>query len=139
LAGNLSSGIEPVFSRRQRRRVRLPGNGEETLAAEDPALRLWRQRRGPGGEPPAFVDAHGVAADEHLAMQAAVQPYVDNAVSKTVNVPESVDFREFERLYRRAHELGLKGCTIFRPNPVTGAILARGETEGEGDGCCGAD
>jgi ribonucleoside-diphosphate reductase alpha chain len=72
-------------------------------------------------------------------MQAAVQPYVDSAVSKTINVPESIDFGDFERLYRSAYDLGLKGCTIFRPNRVTGSVLSREETEGEGDGCCCSD
>jgi ribonucleoside-diphosphate reductase alpha chain len=139
LADNVSSGIEPVFAPRQRRRVRLPGDGEETYGAEDPALALWRSRGGQPGEPPAFVDAYGIGAEQHLAMQAAVQPYVDSAVSKTINVPESMDFAGFERLYRSAYDLGLKGCTIFRPNRVTGAVLTRQETQGEGDGCCCSD
>jgi ribonucleoside-diphosphate reductase alpha chain len=142
LAGNVSSGIEPVFARVQRRRVRLTGGGEADYVTEDAALRFWRIGLGKAGAPPAFVDAYAVAAEDHLAMQAAVQPYVDNAVSKTINVPESTRFAELDWLYRRAYELGLKGCTVFRPNPVTGAVLAR---PGEGcppdrqRPCCGAE
>ena len=141
LADNLSSGIEPVFAPRQQRRVRLPDGRAATYAADDPALVLWRSGGRGTDMPPAFVDAHRVAPEDHLAMQAAVQPFVDNAVSKTVNVPEAIDFADFERLYRRAYELGLKGCTIFRPNPVTGAVLVRGEAGRPADGgaaCCGA-
>jgi ribonucleoside-diphosphate reductase alpha chain len=56
-------------------------------------------------------------------MQAAVQPFVDNSISKTINVPESLDFSAFQRVYDRAWELGLKGCTTYRPNAVRGAVL----------------
>jgi ribonucleoside-diphosphate reductase alpha chain len=142
LAGNVSSGIEPVFSSTQKRRVRLPGGGEEVFETPDPALSLWRTAFGIEYPPPAFVDAYGVAPEDHLAMQAAVQPYVDNAVSKTVNVPESLAFSDFERLYRRAFELGLKGCTVFRPNTATGAVLCRGDADAELGSllrCCGLD
>ena len=57
-------------------------------------------------------------------MQAAVQPFVDQAISKTINVAEDFPFDEFQELYRQAYRLGLKGCTSYRPNPVTGAILS---------------
>ena len=56
-------------------------------------------------------------------MQAALQPWVDNSISKTINVPRKYDFSAFERIYERAYQMGLKGCTTFRPNPVTGAVL----------------
>lgn len=59
----------------------------------------------------------------HLEMQAVVQRFVDNAISKTINVPAATRFAEFAPLYRLAYEQGLKGCTTFRPNPETGAVL----------------
>ena len=78
--------------------------------------------------PRQFVDANHLSPVAHLDMQAALQPYVDNAISKTINVPENYSFEEFRDLYQLAYVKGLKGCTTFRPNPVTGAVLA---TEGE--------
>ena len=91
--------------------------------------------------PDYFVDALELAPEAHLAMQAALQPFVDNAISKTINVPADFDFEAFRTIYTRAYQLGLKGCTTFRPNPVTGAVLAA-EGEGErpaGPHCCGLD
>jgi ribonucleoside-diphosphate reductase alpha chain len=88
----------------------------------DHALQLWQQH-GLNGKPPALVEAHHVDPLAHLQMQAALQPCVDNAISKTINVAADFPFQNFESLYLQAHALGLKGCTVFRPNPVTGTIL----------------
>jgi len=71
-------------------------------------------------------------------MQAALQPFVDNAISKTINVAADTPFERFADLYRQAHALGLKGCTVFRPNPVTGAILSQSPA-GERVPCCGIE
>jgi ribonucleoside-diphosphate reductase alpha chain len=140
LADNLSSGIEPVFSRVQRRSVRTREGGSERYRVEDHAARLWRERFGSRPGPPAFLAAHEVAPEDHLAMQAAVQPYVDNAISKTINVPAGIAFDSFEQLYRRAYDLGLKGCTTFRPNPVTGEVLSEEVTVPDAtDRCCGLE
>ncbi|HQT26950.1 MAG TPA: hypothetical protein PLK99_10205, partial [Burkholderiales bacterium] len=73
--------------------------------------------------PPHFVTAKDVPPEKQLMMQAALQEHVDNAISKTVNVPEHHDFESFASLYEKAYDLGLKGCTAFRPNPVTGQVL----------------
>jgi len=137
LANNLSGGIEPVFSFRHRRRLRSgPGDPVE-LDLEDYALRLWRlSGRDPRRLPPAFVAAAALPASAHLAMQAALQPYVDNAISKTINVPADLAFDGLRRVYDEAFDLGLKGCTAYRANPVTGAIVAD-RTEGDrGSHCC---
>jgi len=69
------------------------------------------------------VENNRLLPQAHLEMQAAIQPYVDSAISKTINVPEYYSFNEFQTLYQQAYDMGLKGCTTFRPNPVTGAIL----------------
>jgi ribonucleoside-diphosphate reductase alpha chain len=74
-------------------------------------------------------------------MQAALQPQVDNAISKTINVPEDYPFEDFQELYQSAYQLGLKGCTTFRPNPVTGEILGSTADAGQALGkpdvhCC---
>jgi ribonucleoside-diphosphate reductase alpha chain len=124
LANNVSSGIEPVFAFRHSRRV-LDSDGEyERFELEDYALRTWREQGNASGDLPAeFVDARSLPPATHLDMQAALQPCVDSAISKTINVPEDFAFDEFQHLYHAAWKHGLKGCTTFRPNPVSGEIL----------------
>lgn len=122
LAGNVSGGIEPVFDLAYERRVRQADGRREAFRVEDYAWALWR---GQGGGDPSqtFVTAAELPPEAHLAMQASLQPYVDNAISKTVNVPRDYPFEAFRDIYRQAFELGLKGVTVFRPNPVTGEVL----------------
>jgi ribonucleoside-diphosphate reductase alpha chain len=131
-----------VFDFEYRRRVRGPTGEYAWHALTDYALRHWRQTGGEGEPPDCFVDAHQLGPEQHLAMQAAVQPFVDNAISKTINVPEDMDLAAFESLYRQAYGLGLKGCTSFRANPVTGSVLtARPEEQAPKPGgqCCALD
>ncbi len=132
LANNVSSGIEPIFDLHYQRRVREE-SGERTFEVADYAYALWRQTHPDAPLPPAFVTARQLPPEAHLAMQAALQPLVDNAISKTINIPEDFPFDAYRDVYRRAYELGLKGCTTFRPNPITGSVLA---SEGEGVHCC---
>ncbi len=101
----------------------------------------WRRMFGERPAPDCFVDAHGLPPRAHLEMQAALQPFVDNAISKTINVPVDYPFDAFRSLYEEAYQLGLKGCTTFRPNPVTGAVLEPGEESEQpaGPHCCGLD
>ncbi len=75
-------------------------------------------------------------ATTHLAMQAALQPFVDNSISKTINVPEDCPFEEFQKIYDIAYDNGLKGCTVYRPNPVRGAVLSEGSAGAEAPHCC---
>jgi ribonucleoside-diphosphate reductase alpha chain len=137
LANNLSSGIEPVFAAEAERRVLDTDGNYQTHRVVDAACQRWRQQGG-CGLPPAWVEAQQLDPLAHLGMQAALQPYVDNAISKTINVAADIPFGSFEDLYRRAHALGLKGCTLFRPNPVTGAILTR-PPAAEQVHCCGLE
>jgi len=136
LANNVSSGIEPVFAAEAERRVLGMDGRYTTHPVDDYACRLWK-RQGHGGLPPAFVEARQLDPRAHLLMQAALQPYVDNAISKTINVAADLPFEQFENLYREAYALGLKGCTVFRPNPVTGAILS--DTADTATPCCGVE
>jgi ribonucleoside-diphosphate reductase alpha chain len=124
LANNISSGLEPVFDFSFHRKV-LNNEGEyEHFELEDDAFRQWQEQgRAHEALPQYFVHARALAPAAHLEMQAALQPYVDNAISKTINVPQDFTFDDFRNLYWSAYELGLKGCTTFRPNPVTGEIL----------------
>lgn len=125
LANNVSSGIEPVFDFTHSRMV-LNRRGEyDRFVLEDHAMRLFREQGHPVTElPAAFVTARGLPPAAHLAMQAALQPFVDGAISKTVNVPADCDFDDFRGLYQSAFDRGLKGCTTYRPGSIRGAILA---------------
>lgn len=139
LADNVSSGLEPVFAYQFQRRVLERDGSYSQHPLADYAYRLWRRRYGDAPLPPAFVDAHAIDAHTHLAMQAALQPFVDSAISKTINVPEHYDFEAFKGLYQAAYERGLKGCTTFRPNPITGAILEDSGNYEPAPHCCGLE
>ncbi|MFN3918994.1 MAG: adenosylcobalamin-dependent ribonucleoside-diphosphate reductase, partial [Methylohalobius sp.] len=105
LAGNVSSGLEPVFAWRYQRRLQMPDGSCTLLEVEDAAFRLW-QRLKPGQPLPSyFVTATELSPAAHLAMQAALQAHVDSAISKTINVPEEYPFAQFENVYWRAFEL----------------------------------
>jgi len=123
LANNVSSGLEPVFDFSYRRRVQEVDGICREYAVEDYAYRLWHAAHPNETLPAAFINARTLSPEAHIQMQAAVQPYVDNAISKTINIPEDFTFEAFQNIYRHAYDQGLKGCTTFRPNPVTGAVL----------------
>jgi len=126
LANNVSSGLEPVFDFTHRRRLLERDGGYADHQLTDYALRRWQELRGDAPLPTAFVDARALPPRAHLDMQSALQPFVDSAISKTINVPEGFPFDAFQDLYREAYRRGLKGCTTFRPNAVTGAVLEAG-------------
>ncbi len=139
LANNVSSGLEPVFDYGYSRAL-LERDGLMTRhEVEDYAYRLWRTLRGDAPLPESFVQATALDPDAHLDMQAALQPFVDNAISKTINIPEGYPLEAFARIYEKAYARGLKGCTTFRPNPITGAILQPGVLAGPGAPCCGPE
>lgn len=125
LANNISSGIEPVFDFHYQRTLRGSGGEVTRVDLEDYALQRWRQvAGGTATHPPWFSAARELPPEAHLAMQAALQPYVDQAISKTLNLPETIRPDEVASLYLAAYRLGLKGCTLFRPNPIRGSVLA---------------
>ena len=124
-ADNASNGIEPAFSWTYTRKKREPDGTMREYQVEDHAWRLWRAKRGNSAElPPAFVNALEISARDHMAMQAAIQPAICAAISKTVNVPEDYPFEAFETLYMEAWQAGLKGITTYRPNSVLGSVLS---------------
>jgi ribonucleoside-diphosphate reductase alpha chain len=123
LAGNVSSGIEPVFSLSQQRRILERDGGHRTDVLEDYGYGLWRKHAPRTPPPDTLVTMADLTADEHLAMQAAAQAHVDSSISKTINVAADYAFSDFVSVYEKAWALGLKGCTTFRPNAVTGSIL----------------
>ena len=131
IAGNVSSGIEPIFSIRYDRKVLQADGSSRTESVTDYAASLYWQMHGAGAPlPPAFVTADDLAPAAHLLMQAALQQHVDSSISKTINVPESYPFESFKSVYEEAYDLGLKGCTTYRPNAVTGSVLVNTSISG---------
>ena len=125
LAGNVSGGVEPVFDLEYRRRLRRPDGSTQDESVADFAYRVFRSKFGESERlPEAFVTATQLSPRAHLQMQAALQRHVDSSISKTINCPAELPFESFETVYLQAYELGLKGCTTFRPNAVTGAVLS---------------
>jgi ribonucleoside-diphosphate reductase alpha chain len=128
-ADNVSSGLEPVFSFRYVRHVLMPDGSRREEEVADYALRQFHRSHGEGTPlPEYFVDAQSLSPNDHLVMQAAVQKYVDSSISKTINCPEGISFEAFKDVYAQAYDLGCKGCTTYRPNEVTGAVLEVRET-----------
>ncbi len=123
-ADNASNGIEPSFSWVYRRKKREADGRTTEYAVEDHA---WRQYQALGGDvanlPEYFVSALQMSAQSHIAMMQAVQPLVDTAISKTVNVPADCPYDVFSGLYQQAWEAGLKGLATYRPNAILGSVL----------------
>jgi len=124
-ADNVSSGIEPVFAFNYTRKVLQPDGAKREEQISDYALRLFQKMFGADTTlPDYFVTAQTLSPSDHLAVQAAAQPFVDSAISKTINVPASISFEDFAHVYLEAYDLGCKGCTTYRPNDVTGSVLS---------------
>jgi len=124
-ADNASNGIEPPFSWRYTRKKRMADGGTREYAVEDHAWRLYRHLKGADAAlTPAFVTALEMSAQAHEAMVAAVAPFVDTAISKTVNVPADYPYEDFKDLYLAAWRSGLKGLATYRPNAVLGSVLS---------------
>jgi len=147
-ADNASNGIEPAFSWSYTRMKRMPDGSRKAFTVYDHAFRRWRAMQadpqaldaamaeGRKVLPEAFVSAQDMRAEDHLLMVAAVAPFIDAAISKTVNVPVETPIEETASLYQQAWKLGLKGITIYRPNDITGSVLsvtpASGATPADG-------
>jgi ribonucleoside-diphosphate reductase alpha chain len=128
-ADNASNGIEPPFSWMYRRKKREADGSTTDYAVEDHAWRLYRELGGDMAQlPEYFVSALAMPATDHLAMMATVQPFVDTAISKTVNVPAEFPYDDFKDLYRQAWRAQLKGLATYRPNAILGSVLDTGAT-----------
>jgi ribonucleoside-diphosphate reductase alpha chain len=139
-AGNVSSGIEPIFALSYSRKVLQKDGSKREELVEDYAARKWREKYGDTPYPESFVTAQDLEPMDHVLMQAAVQGWVDSSISKTVNLPEDISFESFKEVYSLAYESGCKGCTTYRPNDVTGSVLevkdTPKQTEELEDGAC---
>lgn len=123
-ADNASNGIEPAFSWTYTRKKREADGSRTEYEVHDHAWRVFRAVKGPDAPlPDAFVSALDMAASGHIAMMEAVQPFIDTAISKTVNVPADYPYDDFKSLYLQAWKASLKGLATYRPNSILGAVL----------------
>ncbi|MGR3659634.1 MAG: adenosylcobalamin-dependent ribonucleoside-diphosphate reductase [Paracoccaceae bacterium] len=127
-AGNVSSGIEPVFAYAYTRKVLQKDGSRTEEEVVDYAVQMWRDKFGDKELPDHFVDAQTLPPLDHVRMQAAAQKWVDSSISKTINCPADISFEAFKDVYMEAWDTGCKGCTTYRPNDVTGSILTVSET-----------
>lgn len=130
-AGNVSSGIEPVFAYAYTRKVLQKDGSRSEEEVVDYAVQMWRDKFGDTELPDYFVNAQTLAPADHVKMQAAAQNWIDSSISKTINCPEDISFDAFKDVYLQAYELGCKGCTTYRPNAVTGSVLSVSESSDE--------
>ncbi|WP_147107773.1 adenosylcobalamin-dependent ribonucleoside-diphosphate reductase [Tateyamaria sp. syn59] len=126
-AGNVSSGIEPVFAYAYTRKVLQKDGSRTEEEVVDYAVQMWRDKFGDAELPDYFVNAQTLAPSDHVKMQAAAQKWVDSSISKTINCPEDISFDAFKDVYMQAWDTGCKGCTTYRPNAVTGSVLTVAE------------
>jgi ribonucleoside-diphosphate reductase alpha chain len=124
-ADNASNGIEPAFSWFYTRKKRMMDGTSKDYQVEDHAWRVFKKQGGDVNKlPPAFVSALEISAIDHMKMVAAVAPFIDTSISKTVNVPADYPYEDFKHLYTEAWKAGLKGLATYRPNSVLGSVLS---------------
>ncbi len=127
-AGNVSSGIEPVFAYSYTRKVLQKDGSRTEEEVVDYAVKMYRDKFGADAAlPDYFVNAQTLEPLAHVRMQAAAQKWIDSSISKTINCPEDISFDQFKEVYMAAYDSGCKGCTTYRPNDVTGSVLTVSE------------
>jgi ribonucleoside-diphosphate reductase alpha chain len=140
-AGNISSGIEPIFAHAYDRKVLEKDGSHRVEEVVDYAVAQYRLQSNSNALPSHFVTAQNLTPADHVRMQAAAQKWVDSAISKTVNVPVDISFDDLSDVYMQAWDMGCKGCTTYRPNAVTGSVLtvsddATGADDASEGGAC---
>lgn len=136
LAGNVSSGVEPIYALEAERSIRGAGQASQQVLLRDYAYRTWRAQAGAEAALPEFFEtAAAVSGPAHLAMQASLQPFVDNAISKTITLSPKATAATVDDIFRKAHAAGIKGCTVFRPGSMRGQVIQ----ERDESHCCGVE
>jgi len=120
LAG-CSSSIEPIFAFEFVSKI-LDGEIKDV----HPLYEEWKKEHPGEPLPDYFVTAHDIPYEGHIRMQAAFQKYVDNSVSKTINLPNQATFEDVEKAYLLAYDLGTKGITIYRDGSKAEQVLYAG-------------
>ncbi len=134
-AGNVSSGLEPVFAYAYTRKVLQKDGSRTEEEVVDYAVQMYREKFGTDAAlPDYFVNAQTLPPAAHVKMQAAAQKWIDSSISKTINCPEDISFDDFKDVYMQAWDQGCKGCTTYRPNDVTGSVLSVSESSEKAPG-----
>lgn len=128
-AGNISSGIEPIFDLTLKRRILQKDNSWQEVDIQDYAYAMWKEMYGPHVRKPEDMEhiwqtVADLQPEHHLNILAACQRNVDSAISKTVNCPEDITYEAFKDVYLQAYKSGAKSCATYRPNEITGSILS---------------
>ncbi|MDP3843188.1 MAG: adenosylcobalamin-dependent ribonucleoside-diphosphate reductase [Oxalobacteraceae bacterium] len=125
LANNVSSGIEPIYALHAHRNIRSADGTLKRLPVHDYAWKLFRKLHGENVPlPDCFIEARDVDPADQLQLQSVLQAHVDQSISKTINVPADARFDSYRDVFMQAYQLGLKGCTMFRPSADKGAVLS---------------
>ena len=136
LAGNISGGVEPIFALEAERSIRDEKRQSRDIVVSDFAFRQWREMGGaPSAPPDSFVTADALGGEAHLAMHASLQPFVDNAISKTITLSPRATADTVDEIFRQSHAAGIKGCTVFRPGSMRGQVI---RTRDDAH-CCGVE
>jgi len=128
LANNVSNGIEPSFAHQYSRNIIRQGKkSKEKVDVLSYELLSYRKYIDPQASanaknyehklPNYFISADSISPKAHVDVQAAAQKWIDSSISKTINVPTNIEYKDFKDIYFYAHKQGLKGCTTFRFNP----------------------
>ncbi len=125
LAGNVSSGIEPIYALEATRGIRNASGKLRQHTVSDYAFRLRHSLGTDDATGAPFETAVELSARDHLDMQAVLQPFVDNAISKTITLPEQATIEDVSAVLRQAHAAGIKGCTVYREGASVGRVLDR--------------
>jgi ribonucleoside-diphosphate reductase alpha chain len=112
-AGNISSGVEPIFYHAVDRQVYMK-DGLIKVTLQD---YMYREH---GFKGKTLEDC---TLQDHLNVMEVIQRHTDSAVSKTINVPSSISFEDYKQVYLDAYKLGAKGITVFRPTELRGAVI----------------
>ena len=124
---NCSSGLEPIFSLEYERKIKIGGQDDDNIVIypmRDYAYDLWLNTNVDNiVTKDIFVTAMDLDVDAHIDVLSSVAFHTDMSCSKTINVPTDYPFDKTKEVYDKCHKLGIKGCTIFRPNPIRQGIL----------------
>jgi ribonucleoside-diphosphate reductase alpha chain len=127
-AGNVSSGLEPIFALEYKRKYRANNEEEIEQTVYDYAVLMYRDKFGNKPLPKYFTTVSDLTPEQHIDIQAVLQKWVDSSISKTINIPSDFSFEQFQNVYTYAYQSGCKGCTTYRPNSNLKSILSTGTT-----------
>ncbi|HZK00792.1 MAG TPA: ribonucleoside-diphosphate reductase, adenosylcobalamin-dependent, partial [Tissierellaceae bacterium] len=127
----VSGGVEPIFAISHNRKSESLGDGEDVVyKVYAQIVQDYMEVSGITKEdelPEYFVTSHDIHYEDRIEFQGTIQTYVDNAISSTVNLPNSATVEDIEKVYQLAWMYGLKGVTVYRDGCMREGILTTDE------------